>query len=230
MPTVLRYYGTLRLTRHEEAWYIQYVSYLLRTLRVAGAVAALVLGTATLGFADMDGPRSLISIDPVGPALQGVYTASFESTIDYEWSWFIEPRYSNQRLSLLYLVTERPTGDWSVWYLGGAIGVNYYLSGDAPEGPYAGFAASGGYAQADADTNDGTAALSGMVLGGRVHLGYRVAWGNVSLAPQISGTYSFPLFDGVGDLNDGRANDNKINLTQLSGFNLGVWIGLAIEL
>ena len=205
----------------------------MRKLRFAGVVAALLLVTAAFGFADKHGPSSLIGVNPVGPVL-GVYSASYESAIDDTWSWFIEGRYINPRLSLLMLVFDLGD-DWSLWYLGAAGGANYSLSGTVLEGAFIGGYATAGYGQVDVNTKDTTAALSGMVLGGGVRLGYRITWGIISIAPQISAGYSYAFIDGVTDkeINDGRGADGedpKINISALSGLSLGFGLGLAIAL
>ena len=181
----------------------------------------------------MHGPTSLVGVNPVGPVL-GVYSASYESVIDNTWSWFVEGLYINPRLSLLTLVLDLGD-DWSLWYLGAAGGANYYLSGTVLEGAFIGGYATAGYGQVDVNTKDTNAALSGVVLGGGVRLGYRITWGIISIAPQISAGYSYAFIDGVTDekINAGRGGEGqepKINISALSGLSLGFGLGLAIAL
>ena len=206
----------------------------MRKLRVAGVVAGLFVGFATLGFADMHGPSSLLGVNPVGPVL-GIYSASYESTMDETWSWFVEGAYINPRLSLLSLVLDLGD-DWSLWYLGAAGGANYYLSGTVLEGAFIGGYVTAGYGQVDVNTEDTTAPLSGLVLGGGVRLGYRITWGIISIAPQISVGYSYAFIDGVTDkeINKDRGakegQEPKIDISALSGLSLGFGLGLAIAL
>ena len=201
----------------------------MRKLRLAGAVAALLVGSAAFGVADMHGPESLLGFNPLGPVF-GAYSATYESKIDDNWSWFVSGAYVNPRLSLIGLFLFDSTDAWSLWALGGGAGGNYYLSGTALKGPFIGAGVIAAYAQVDDDKDNPPVAVSGFGFGGEVHLGYRIMWGPVSIAPQIGGAYTYTLIDLSGFNPEGTPPEDRINLSAISGFSLTFGLGLAIAL
>lgn len=105
---------------------------------------------------------------------------------------------------------------FSWWYLSAVGGANYYFSGTAPKGLYAGGGLGLGYTSI---SYSGTSA-SGFSIEPVAHLGYRFIWGFFSLAPEVGVSYTMNLFDfsslGLG------------STYSVGGFGYSLGLGMAI--
>ena len=187
---------------------------MLRTRRfrvVTLLVAACIIAVASSGFAQtattlpgQPAATGLIGINLLGP-LFGVYSGSLELSLDDRWSVFLVPTYFNVKASLFGTLIESAgvdADDYDLWGLSGMIGVNYFMTHPAPTGLFVGAWADPGYLQGrfedSAVAGLETLNVDSIMLGGGVHVGYRVLLGPLAITPRIGAAYRHVFADAGG--------------------------------
>lgn len=154
--------------------------------RIRRFVVVLVLGAVLLPTViAQSGPGTVVSLNPLG-ILSGYIAASIEHAVGNTVSIYFSPSY--------YQFTFTPWHslfpDVEVFSIGTAGGVNIFFIPTAPLGPSIGLGLVGGYLSA-ADTFD---TVSGIYGGIELRLGFRVAWGKLTISPFSSIRYVRALY------------------------------------
>ena len=201
-------------------------------------VAACTIAVAASGFAQtattppgQPAATGLIGLNLLGPIV-GIYSGSLELSLDDRWSVFVVPTYFNVKASLIGALIESggvDPDDYDLWSLSGMIGMNYFLTDPAPTGLFVGAWVDPGYIHgrfegAALEEGKDTLTVDSIVLGGGVHVGYRVLLGPVAITPRIGAAYRhvFTEAEGVSD-------DLKTTVSAaFSGFTFPWGIDLAI--
>ena len=200
-------------------------------------VAACTIAVAASGFAQtattppgQPAATGLIGLNLLGPIV-GIYSGSLELSLDDRWSVFVVPTYFNVKASLIGALIESggvDPDDYDLWSLSGMIGMNYFLTDPAPTGLFVGAWVDPGYIHGrfedSAVVGSDPLTVDSIVLGGGVHVGYRVLLGPVAITPRIGAAYRhvFTEAEGVSD-------DLKTTVSAaFSGFTFPWGIDLAI--
>ena len=180
-------------------------------------VAACTIAVATSGLAQtaptppgQPAVTGLIGLNLLGPIV-GIYSGSLELSLDDRWSVFVVPTYFNVKASLIGALIESggvDPDDYDLWSLSGMIGANFFLTDPAPTGLFVGAWVDPGYLHgrfedsAVADRDPLT--VDSIVLGGGVHVGYRVLLGPVAITPRIGAAYRHVFTEAEGVSEDLR--------------------------
>ncbi len=184
----------------------------MKRIMIAFVVVLLLLGLTPL-FAQDAPKKNLISVNPIGPIF-GIISGYYETALSDELSLVVAPTYFNIRLSILGAAFSDINFEW--WYLSAASGLNYYLTDETLKGLYAGGRLGVGYMYIGEAGDSAT----GLFVTPQVTAGYRVIFGNFSLAPQIGVSYPLAFFEYAG-----ITSMQSVSVNQLSyswGFGLAI--------
>jgi len=182
----------------------------------------LILCSASLVSANDDGPENLISANLLGPLL-GYYGGTYERAIDDGISAFVSPNYFNWQLGLQGLITP---AEFTFWQLLVDAGANHYLEGTLEE-LYIGGAGIVGYATVGwEDPEETRVSENATRFGVQAHVGYRLIFDWISVAPQAGVRYELSLIDLEVAIGDQTVRERLAAQDGLS-FPVGVLVSIA---
>ena len=185
----------------------------IRRLQVVTLLAvACTIAVANSGFAQtaptppgQPAATGLIGLNLLGPIV-GIYSGSLELSLDDRWSVFVVPTYFNVKASLIGALIESggvDADDYDLWSLSGMIGANFFLTDPAPTGLFVGAWVDPGYLHGRfeggaLEKDEDSLTVDSIVLGGGVHVGYRVLLGPVAITPRIGAAYRHVFTEAEG--------------------------------